>query len=372
MLRIGVDIHAIGARQTGNETYIRNLVENMIETEQQQNNFYLYHTKSDASGTVPQKWCPSIRLVRPHNSLLRIPFGFPYVLKRDKIDVAHFQYVIPPVCPCAAVVMIHDISYEFHPEYFSRPSRMRMQLLIPAAARRSAHVLTVSEYSKRQIVEKYNVPEDKVTVTYNGVSENFRVISDSAQLEKETLRFGLERPFILAVGNLQPRKNIERLVRVYSRLRKQELIQQDLVLVGQLQFKGHAIMDEIRTNGVENYVKATGYVSESELVALYNRASLFVYPSYYEGFGLPVIEAMACGAPVITSNVSSLPEVAGDSALLIDPASDDELASAILKLANSPEERKKAAERGIAHSARFSWNKAAKQTLAILKEVAGG
>lgn len=362
-LRVGIDIHAIGSRQTGNETYVRNLVEQLILLQEPALDLGLYHTHPDAA---PQ-WRDRCRRVWPAPASLRIPLGFPAVLARDRIDVAHFQYVMPPLCPCPAVVMIHDISYEFHPEYFHPLARRRMQLLIPLSARRSARVLTVSEFSKRQIVERYRIPEEKITVTHNGVAPHFRALTDADRLATTLRRQGLRRPYILAVGNLQPRKNLERLVRVYASLRKRELIEQELVLVGQLHWKGSAVLAAIEASGCAEQVRVTGYVDEEDLVALYNGADLFAYPSLYEGFGLPVIEAMACGTPVITSRTASLPEIAGDAAVLVDPGSDGELEAALLRLCGDAEQRRELRERGLARSRLFDWKRGAEQTLAVFK-----
>ncbi|MGH1541618.1 MAG: glycosyltransferase family 4 protein [Arenicella sp.] len=363
-MKIGIDIHTIGARQTGNETYIKNVISNMHSDHE----LHLYHTRANQE-SLPQ-WPAQYHQIKPHNPLLRIPLSFPMALRRDKIDVAHFQYVAPPLCHCPTVVMVHDISYEFFPEFFNPLARKRMQLLIPFSARKSSHVLTVSEYSKKQIVETYGIDEEKVTVTYNGVSDQFRQIDSDIELEKTLQRFALKsNPFILAVGNLQPRKNIERLIRVYCKLRQSEKITQKLVLVGKLDYRGHAIEQQINSSGMQNDIITTGYVSDDELISLYNRADFFVYPSYYEGFGLPVIEAMACGTAVITSRVSSIPEVGGEAALYIDPHSDDDLQQQILCIANDANLRSSLVEQGLIQAKKFNWETTATQTLNILEKV---
>jgi glycosyltransferase involved in cell wall biosynthesis len=361
-MRIGIDIHTVGALQTGNETYIKNIVSN-LKTD---HSLFLYYT--NARREILPECNAHYRRVWPHNSLVRIPFSFPIALARDKIDVAHFQYVVPPVSPCRTVVMIHDISYEFFPEFFNPLSRKRMQMLIPFSARKSSHVLTISEHSRREIIERYRIPEEKISVTHAGVSEIFRRIGDEALLDSRLQRFSLTNPFILAVGNLQPRKNIKRLVRVYAQLRHQEKIHQDLVLVGKMDYNTHEIFDTIRQYKVEPFVKSTGYVNDEELVALYNRADIFVYPSLYEGFGLPLIESMACGTPVITSRVSSLPEVAGDAALYIDPESDDDLGRQLLQLSDDESLRRSLIEKGKDRAESFSWEKAARKTLEGLEK----
>ena len=365
-MRLGIDIHAIGQRKTGNETYVRNLVQGILDMKQEDLSLYLYYT---GSPLLPE-WNVTFRRLWPNNPVLRIPVSFPIALRADRLDLAHFQYVIPPLTPCRTVVTIHDISFEFHPECFHPVDRKRMQLLIPFSARKSDHVVTVSEYSKKQLVERYRLPSEKVTVTYESIGKQFRVIEDRAQLEAVLRHFSLKTPYILAVGNLQPRKNMPRLIRAFARLRQKGLIEHALVLVGQLAWQGEEILSEIQARGVAPHVVTTGYVSEDHLVALYNGADFFVYPSLYEGFGLPVLEAMSCGTPVITSVTTSLPEVAGDAALYVDPLSDTDIESALLKLASNAELRRTLKNKGFRQAQLFTTKRFAEQTLAIFRKVA--
>lgn len=365
-MKVGIDIHAVGKQQTGNETYIRNLVGNLIGIDSDNTDYHLFYTHDDK--LVVDERVEQTQIY-PHQSVFRIPFVFPYQLRKQKIDVAHFQYVVPPVMKCPTVVMIHDISYEYHPEYFNPLECKRMKLLIPFSARKSEHVLTVSEYSKQQIMQKYHIPEDKITVTYNGVNEQFCVLPSDADGYKCLTRFSFNKPFILAVGNLQPRKNIERLIRAYSKLRASGKIDLDLVLVGQVRWGGKAIFDEVETLGVKNNIHITGYVTDEELVALYNKATLFAYPSLYEGFGLPLIEAMACGTPVISSNASCLPEVGGDAAHYIDPYSERGMMDALELVANNSIVRKQLIQKGFERASDFSWKRTAEKTLRVFEEV---
>ena len=358
-IRIGIDIHTIGARQTGNETYITNLIEAMVKAKPPDLEFVLYHTHE---ADIPD-WPAKLRRVRPQNPIMRIPISFPLALLKDRIDVAHFQYVIPPISPCPTIATIHDISYEFYPKFFKPLSRLRMCTLIPMAARRSRYVLTVSQFSKNEIIKKYGIPEDKVIVTYNGVADRFRCITSKETLLKETARFKLNHPFILSVGTLNPRKNLPLLIKAYANLRKRGKIDQDLVLAGPESYKARQVFQEIKTQGVDKAVRAIGHVSDRELVALYNRADFFVYPSIYEGFGLPVVEAMACGTPVITSNCSSLPEVAGGAAVLIDPRSKSEMENAMSSLAADTDLRATLTKQGKKRAKHFTWDKTAEATL---------
>ena len=365
---IGIDVHCIGQRQTGNETYMRNLVEQYSRMSLPWD-LTFYHTLPERQFDS-SRWHGTLKQVRPHQALLRIPFAFPHALKRDRIDLAHFQYVAPPFCPCPTVVTVHDISYEYFPEYFNPVQRMRMRALIPMSARRAAEVLTVSEYSRRDIIERYGIAPERVSVTYNGVSEAFCLLPEEETLAA-TARFGIERPYILGVGNLQPRKNLERLIRAYARLRQKGDCEHDLVLVGQMTWKGHRIQAEAERLGVSRFVRQTGYVSEAELVALYNRAEIFAYPSTFEGFGLPVAEAMACGVPVLTSNTSALPEVAGNAAITVDPFDEEAIGDGLRRLLQDAALRQRLRVDGFVQAQRFNWRTTAEQTAQVYARALG-
>jgi glycosyltransferase involved in cell wall biosynthesis len=363
-MRIGIDAHTIGQRKTGNETYVRNLIRELSDRRDPDLEYVFYHLE----GVETPPWRGQSRVVAG-NPLVRIPLSFPLALRRDRVDVAHFQYVMPPVSPCRSVVVIHDISYEDHPEYFSRVEAQRMKWSIRGSARRAAHVLTLSEFSKDQIVERYRVAPERVTVTPAAASSAFRVLPPSA-VDEALQRLGVRRPYVVAVGNVQPRKNLERLMRAYARLRRADRIPHELVLVGQPAFKGSAILETARALDIEAFVKHTGYVAESDLVALYNGADVFAYPSLYEGFGLPIVEAMACGTPVITSNVTSLPEVAGEAAVLVDPQSEDDIAAALDRLANDPGRRDRLRALGAARARTFTWRRMAEETVGVYRALA--
>lgn len=360
--RIAIDVHQIGLRQTGNETYIRNLVEEIATIAPKDLEFVCYSTKAPHELTSV-RWPGPVKRIWPHTPLVRIPVSFPWELRRIKADIAHFQYFAPPICPCPTVVMVHDISYEFFPEFFNPIERKTMQILIPLSVRRAALVLTVSEFSKQAIAETYKLPPERILVTYNGVTPNFVPLKNSLSAFERLEHLGIGPPFFLSVGNLQPRKNLERLLRAYADLRKRRSPAQRLVLVGQSAWRGHRLADEVARLGLTDWVTLPGYVSNDDLVALYNLADVFVYPSLYEGFGLPVIEAMACGTPVITSNAGSLPEVTANAALLIDPRSETEISTALEQLIDDPDLRIRLREAGLARASHFSWRRTAEQTI---------
>jgi glycosyltransferase involved in cell wall biosynthesis len=365
-LRIGIDVHVVGRRVTGNETYALNLVGALSELPAHDVEFVYYHT---GAADLPA-WPGETRVLRPHLAPVRIPVGFPLALARDGVGVAHFQYVAPPLCPCPTVVTVHDITYEQQPEWFPWVQRQWMKRLIPLSVRRAAHVLTPSEYTKRQIVERYHVAPERISVTPLAVSSWMRPPGQGDDPRRELARLGLPEPFILAVGNLNPRKNLERLMRAYASLRQQGSIPHQLVLAGQKAHKGDAILGMAESLGVGPWVSATGYVSREELRSLYGLAEIFVYPSLAEGFGLPILEAMACGTPVVASASTCMPEVAGDAALLVDPLDEGAIAAAIRRLVEDPELRRELRWRGLARASGYAWRTTAERTLEIYRRCA--
>lgn len=364
-MRVGLDVHTLGKRQTGNETYIRELLAGLAAIGEPGIEFVCYHTAGPPAiplGRGQRLW--------PQTPLIRVPVSFPLALRRDRVDVAHFQYVSPPVAPCPVVLMVHDISFESHPEFLPTLQTARMRWLVPGSIRRAAHTVTVSDFTRQQIIERYRTHPDRITVTPEAAGPAFRRVADQTALRTSLAALHLPERYILAVGNLQPRKNLSTLLEAYAALLRSGRIEQELVLVGQLHYQGQAVFSHIDRLGIRDHVKWTGYVSEETLVGLYNLADVFVFPTLYEGFGLPIVEAMACGAPVVSTNVASIPEVSGDAAVLVDPKSVAELSRAIETVATRPEVREQLRELGFRQAARFDWKTTAAQTLEVFKRCA--
>ena len=334
--------------------------------------------------------------IRPENALLRIPFALPIQALRGGYDLLHVTYNAPPLCPCPTVVTIHDISFEHYPQFFSPRDRLILKTLVPLSARRARRIITVSEHAKREIMACYNIAADKIAVTYEAAGEQFRPITDPAALQTVRTKYGIpDGPFILALGNLQPRKNIQRLVEAFARVGNSQqstvnseqstvkngqsfqnavhcslsTVHCSLVIAGKAQWRESEIFQSVRDHGLEDAVILPGYVDDADLPALYSAATVFVYPSLYEGFGLPPLEAMACGTPVISSNAASLPEVVGDAALSIDPTDIDALAQALVEVLSSQERQEDLRQRGLRRVAQFSWDRCATETLSVYREV---
>jgi glycosyltransferase involved in cell wall biosynthesis len=373
-MHIGIDAHAIGARQGGNETYIANLIKSLAEIDGE-NLYTIYLANAGAAEEWREAFAKryknfSVRLLPPPTPLVRVPVYLTYELFRRPVDVLHVQYTAPPFCRVPLVVTIHDLAFEVMPETFTRRGSFQLKLTVRRTAKKAARVATVSEYSRQDLLSIYKLTPEKVAVTYNGIGSHF-VPQPSVQNEAEEIRrrFGVSRDFLLAVGSLQPRKNLVRLIRAYARLRgEREDFSPQLVIVGRKLWLASEIFDEVKRQRWADDVILTGYVSDADLPALYRAARAFVYPSLFEGFGLPPLEAMACGTPVVTSDVSSLPEVAGDAALLIDPKDERALADALVEIVNNEGLRAELREKGIVQAKKFTWREAAEKTLSLYQE----
>jgi glycosyltransferase involved in cell wall biosynthesis len=373
-MRIGIDAHAIGARQGGNETYITNLIKSLAEIDGD-NLYTIYLADAGAAAQWRESFTTryknfSLRLLPPPTPLVRVPVYLTYELFRRPVDVLHVQYTAPPFCRVPVVVTIHDLAFERMPETFTRRGSFQLKLTVRRTAKKAARVATVSEYSRQDLLDIYKLPPEKVVVTYNGVESSFNPRpSVPNEAEEVRRRFGVSRDFLLAVGSLQPRKNLVRLIRAYARLRSERQdFRPQLVIVGRKLWLASEIFDEVKRHPWADDVILTGYVADEDLPALYRAARAFVYPSLFEGFGLPPLEAMACGTPVVTSDVSSLPEITGDAALLIDPNDERALASALIEVVNNDRLRAELREKGIAQAMKFTWRDAAEKTLRLYQE----
>ncbi|MEP7272228.1 MAG: glycosyltransferase family 1 protein [Acidobacteriota bacterium] len=369
-MHIGIDAHAIGSKQGGNETYIRNLIMALAEIDSH-NRYTIYFSRREAAGQWTGRY-PNfeVRLLPPPTPLVRVPIALSIELRRRPVDLLHVQYTAPPWCPVPLVTTIHDLAFEHFPETFTRRGSMQLRLTVRRAAKRAARVATVSEFSRADLIATYHLSPAKVVVTPNGVESHFSPQAASPDEGLEVRRqFGISRDFILAVGSLQPRKNLLRLLNAYGLLRAEmgERAPQ-LVIVGRRLWLYRGILDEIARQGWAHDVIVTDYVSEKSLPELYRAAKVFVYPSLFEGFGLPPLEAMACGTPVVTSSTSSLPEVVGDAAILIDPYDEGALAQAMVRAMTEESLRLRLRAAGLEQAKKFTWKVAAEKTLRLYHE----
>lgn len=286
-------------------------------------------------------------------------------------DVFHgTNYAVPRGRTARLVVTIHDLTLLRHP-HLGTGTLSRFVRRTSRAATEAHRIIADSESTRRDIIDLLGVPANKLRVVYPGCDLRFQPMLRTAARAYVRDRHGLGDPYILHVGTLEPRKNLDTLVKAYARLRRERRIQHGLVLVGERGWKYESIFKLVDQLGLQDAVRCTGAVPAADLPALYNAADLFVYPSLYEGFGLPPLEALACGTPVITSSVSSLPEVVGDAALLVDPGDEEGLALAMAEVLGDGERRRHMRERGLEQARRFSWERCARETLAVYEEAMG-
>ena len=369
-LRIAIDAHSVGTRLGGNESYATNLIEALAEIDNV-NQYTIFVTRSEALDRFSNRW-PNfhVRATLPHTPLVRIPLTLSAELRRNRVDVLHVQFTSPPFSPCPVVVSIHDLSFEHLPQTFKRRSRMQLRLTVRRSARNAAQVIALSEHARTDLINTYHLRPEKVNVIPLAASAAFAPVDDDNELQRVRQTYGINRDYILSVGSIQPRKNLHRLIEAYSLLRRKwtEGKLPQLVLVGKNAWLYEEILRSAKDLEVGASIRLTGYVPESDLPALYSGALCFVYPSYFEGFGLPPLEAMKCGAPVIVGNKTSLPEVVGDAALMIDPFDVNAIAGAIEKIISEADFRTALRAKGIERAAHFNWQETARQTLAVYEK----
>jgi glycosyltransferase involved in cell wall biosynthesis len=292
----------------------------------------------------------------------------PFVLWQEKIDLIHsLAFVTPLVSPCPSVVTIYDLSFLIFPQGFKYSKRLYLSLLTRLSARKARRIITISESTKRDTVRLLEVSSEKIDVVYCGVDKVFHPLP-----EREVASFrqkrGLSERIILFVGTIEPRKNVVRLVEAYSRLRDRQV---KLVIGGAKGWLYQEVFTRVEELELTGDVLFPGYIPPEELPLWYNAAELFVYPSLYEGFGLPPLEAMACGTPVITSNVSALPEVIGRAGLAVDPMDSKGLAEAMNQVLGDGALSQSMREQGLARAGCFSWAKAARETVEVYRRALG-
>lgn len=370
-MRIAIDAHSIGTKLGGNESYARNLIEGLARIDNV-NAYTLYVTTSEAFDSYRQRWPNfTVRLTRPHTPLIRIPLTLSAELRKNPVDVLHVQFTAPPFCPCPVVVSVHDLSFEHLPATFNRRSRTQLRLTVRHSVRKAARVLTLSEHTRKDVIETYGVNSHRVETIPIAAPPHFGPVSDAKELQRVRHTYGIDSDYILSVGSIQPRKNLIRLIHAYELLRDNDSAVKlpKLVLVGKRAWLYDETLRALEKTALGEHVILTGYVPESDLPPLYSGALCLVYPSFFEGFGLPPLEAMQCGTPVIIGNRTSLPEVVGDAAITVDPFDLHAIARALEDVVNRPELREELRVKGLERARMFDWQETARRTLKVYEHV---
>lgn len=322
------------------------------------------------NGRTPAGALPQIGRPFPNRSIW-MQTMLPRAVRDNRLDLCHFTNSLAPInLPCPMVITFHDMSLFRHPGLHPLRAVLAVRPLLPMLARRAAAIITVSMAAQRDVVSDLHIKADKIHIVYEAAAVHFQPIGDRGELERVRAKYNLSAPFVLYVGTLEPRKNLTRLVRAFAEVRRR-LPDAQLILVGQLGWKYEALLAEIERLDLKAGVRRLGYVPEGDLAALYSLATAFAFPSIYEGFGLPIVEAMACGTPVLTSDRSSLAEIARGAARLIDPFDTAAMAEGLYSLLIDESERLELRAAGLKRAAEFSWARAAAETAAVYDKVCG-
>lgn len=376
-MRIGIDARTLSGRYTGDRTYWRGLIGGLAETDDE--NEYVLYTRLPLDGGPPEtgtnfRWR---ELAGPANDALWVLGTWPRALAQDGIDVAHTQYNVPLLgAPCPVVTTVHDVTFALFPELFAPRDRWILNTLVPRSLRRAARVIADSECTRRDILRRFkaSVTPEKVTKILLAADKRFVAPPEGQESARAAVntRFGLGgRPYLLSVGVLQPRKNLGVLLDAFALVKLGPAAPpHKLVIVGKRGWLGQDLDRQVADlpPAVSESIVWAGYVPDDDLPALYGGADALCYPSLYEGFGLPPLEAMACGCPVLCSRTSSLPEVVGDAGVLLPPYDSAAWAHALDKMLTQPVVRERWRERGPARAARFSWEETARQTRKVYEE----
>jgi glycosyltransferase involved in cell wall biosynthesis len=370
LMRVAIDARKL--HDFGIGTYIRNLLRHLARTDHS-TEYVLLCGEADLG--VAAQLGPNFRAVlEPSpNYSLREQVHVPWVLRRERPDLYHApHYVLPAGVRCPSVVTIHDCIHLMFPQYL--PNRLayayaRAQMW--SAARRSDCILTVSEASKRDILHLFNVPPEKIVVVYNAIDSHFAITPSEDAVTRVRERYQLDHKFVLYVGNIKPHKNLVRLIEAFDELRQGDLEDLKLLIIGDQISRLPALRRAVHRHKLHKQVRFLGYVGDDQLAILYRLASVFVFPSLYEGFGLPPLEAMASGTPVVTSNVSSLPEVVGDAAVLVNPYDVDAIVDGLRRVLTDPVLAADMSRKGIERAREFSWERSVAKTWAVYQTIAG-
>ncbi len=377
-MHLAIDLSPVVHRKAGLGRYARLLTEHLVT--QDRTNTYIAFTHgafaddalSPALRALPRANVPLD--VRPWRMLVWLAHVLRVPLDRalPRVDIFHAtEHLLPPLKNVRTVFTLHDLIFQFFPAYHLPLNRWFLRNAMPHFLRRADAIIAVSECTKRDAIRLYNIPPEKITVIYEAADPALHPETDANRIAQVRARYAHNQPFLLFVGVIEPRKNIIALVDALRVLRARGYPQR-LLIAGRKGWLYQPTFDHVKRAGMEDAVTFLDFVPDDDLRALFAACDAFVFPSLYEGFGLPPLEAMAAGAPVVCANTASLPEVVGDAALLVNPRDVGELANAIERVITDRALRDELRARGFAQAARFSWERAARETLAVYAQVAGG
>ncbi|MEI7451757.1 MAG: glycosyltransferase family 1 protein [Candidatus Falkowbacteria bacterium] len=378
-MKIGIDIRTLMDKHySGVSEYTFNLLNYLMAQDTKNDYALFYNSFRDISSRMPQFTSPKVKVI--HSTYPNKIFNYllQKFLKQPKVDEIiggcdiflspHINFLaLSPYCK--KVITIHDLSFLRYPEFFSRRKNFwHKSIRVEKMISKFDKIVAVSENTKNDLIELCDVPAEKIQVIYSGLAPEYKVLSkDDPRLKTVRAKYDLPAEFILYLGNIEPRKNIAGLIRAYNTFRGEhpELSAVKLIIAGATGWRIKETFTELHNSPYLADIKFLGYVDREDKVFLYNCAKIFVYPSFYEGFGFPPLEAMACGVPVVTSNISSLPEIVGAAAMTVDPNNINAIAEAMAEVLKTPDLYNALAARGVERAQEFDWNKTAAKYLEL-------
>lgn len=376
--RIGIDVTSALTQDAGIGRYTRELVKAIV-VNNNEDEFTLFSAKLPQDRLVEMSM-PSSKNVRykqiplTEKWLYRLWYRLKVPISVQNftgpLDLFHSpDFVLPPISrKIPTLLTVHDLSFVHYPETFTSALVTYLNRIVPWSIKRATHILADSLSTKEDLVRYWNVPEDKVTVLYSGVGDQFKPVTDPKSIKRVRKKYGLGNdPYFLAVGTLQPRKNYRMLIRAFRPVT--ERFPHKLLIAGGKGWMHDEILDEVKNQELEQRVHVLGFVEEADLPALYSAATIFAFPSLYEGFGLPILEAMACGVPVMAADASCVPEVVGDAGVLL-PASDaSSWSKAMIEIIEDMSRRTKLVGAGFLRAREFTWSRSARELVAIYNQL---
>jgi len=371
-MRIGIDCRMFGLKFTGIGRCAYELVKRIIsinETLSTPDQIVLFFNKNEFHEFPESKYVKKVLVNAQHYSL-KEQTKFLWLLYREKLDIVHFPHFnVPLLYRKPYTVTIHDLTLSLFPgnKMTKWYQRLAYHIVIKNAVKSAKKIIAVSENTKQDLVKMLHVPEKKMEVIYNGISEEFEMMEDVSKFTKTLNKYKIKKEFLLYTGVWRSHKNLPRLVHAFSILKHKYHLDLQLVITGKYDPCYPEVHRAAQLLNLQEDVIFTGAVSEQELVHLYNAALIYVLPSLYEGFGLPILEAMKCGTPVAASNISSIPEICGDgNAVLFDPYSIDDIAAKINSLYRDTKLQAELVNKGLKRASEFSWDRMAKETYKLI------
>lgn len=379
-MRIGIDFRPLqidGYLKRGIGRYGLKLIENLLKIDRDNEYLFLLDKKEPVKGAIEEKRIKKTYFssgVFHSNRSIKKHLFLPIDLLTLKTDIVHFltHFEAPLIQPQRTIITVHDVIplifiEDIHPEIRGHVKKaIKLQKYV---FKNAAKIIAVSHHSKNDLITYYNIPQEKIKVIHSGIEETFKKVKDKLLLEKIKNRFHVNGTILFYTGGLEKRKNMQRLLLAFSKLLNNFKRKIYLVIGGEDILYLPEIKNMVKELGIEHKVVFTEYLSDQDLVLLYNIADVFVFPTLYEGFGFPPLEAMACGTPVVTSNISSLPEIVGNAAVLVNPYKVDSIVDGVVEVLKNWDLRKNLIKKGFAKVKLFSWEKTAEQTVKVYEEV---